>query len=345
MRVGFAAAIGLVSAGAPNLAFAQTGVVLGRVTVKDTELPLGYSVVRAAPNGERFTDDVGRFTLRVPAGSIAITAKHVGYAPLDTTVSVSDGDTVRVVLALPLITIQLPAVQSLSQFCAHPGTADARLGLQLAELFEQMTQNAERNRLLARSYPFEMEIERKITRPEVSLLARFVAFDTVIHASERNWRYSPGHMLGTRVYGPGVFEGKWTTVTIPELADFADAAFLDNHCFDYAGLDVVAGDTLLRIDFEPAPSVRTTDIAGSLFLDQKTYQLRWTVTAVTNPTKEMQKQTAFQEIRVGFREILPGVPIADVVTSTVFPNDGKGPSEPSTETHRTLKVRFLGARP
>ena len=61
----------------------------------------------------------------------------------------------------------------------------------------------------------------------------------------------------------------------------------------------------------------------------------------------MQKQTIFQEIRVAFKEIVPGVPVDDVVASTVFPNNngGKGPSEPSAETHRTLKIRFLGARP
>ena len=346
MRVGLAAILGLVTAVISGSAFAQTGVVLGRVMVKGTDLPLGYSVVKTAPSSERFTDADGRFTIRTRAGSLTITAKHIGYAPLDTAISVGEGDTVRVVLALSLITIQLPAVQSLSQFCAHPGTSDPRIGLQLAALFEQMIQNAERNRLLTRSYPFEMHVERKITRPEVSLLARFVAFDTVIQASERKWRYAPGHMLGTRVYGPGVFEGKWTTITVPELADFADGSFLDNHCFDYAGLDVIEGDTLLRIDFQPAPSVRTTDIAGSLFLDRTTYQLRWTVTAVTNLSTEMRKQTVFHEIRVAFREILPGVPVADVITSIVFPkDDGKGPSEPSTETHRTLTVRFLGARP
>src|ERR1041385_4979855 len=232
MRVGLAAALGLVSAAISGPACAQTGVVLGRVIARGTDLPLGYSVVKTASSGERFTSDAGRFTIRAPAGPLSITVKHIGYAPFDTTISVRGGDTVRVALALSLIAIQLPAVQSLSQFCAHPGTADARLSLQLAALFEQMIQNAERNRLLTRSYPFEMEIERKITRPEVSLLARFVAFDTVIQSSERKWRYEPGHMLGTRVYGPGVFEGKWTTITVPELADFADAAFLNNHCFD-----------------------------------------------------------------------------------------------------------------
>lgn len=264
--------------------------MVGRVVVRGAELPLWYSVVKTTSRGERFTDEAGRFTIRVPAGPLGLTAKHIRYAPLDTTISVHDGDTVRVVLPLSLITIQLPAVQSLSQFCAHPGMADARLSLQLATLFEQMIQNAERNRLLTRSYPFEMDVERKITRPEMSLLARFVAFDTVIQASERKWRYAPGHMLGTRVYGPGVFEGKWTTITVPELADFVDPAFLDNHCFEYAGIDVVEGDSLLRIDFQPAPSVRTPDIAGSLFLDRTTYQLRWTVTAVTNPTRKCKSR-------------------------------------------------------
>jgi hypothetical protein len=60
----------------------------------------------------------------------------------------------------------------------------------------------------------------------------------------------------------------------------------------------------------------------------------------------MLKQMQFQEIRVAFKEIVPGVPVADVISSMVVPSETKdGSSEPSTETHRTLAVRFLGARP
>jgi hypothetical protein len=261
-------------------------------------------------------------------------------------VVVGSGDTARIVLPLALVTIQLPAVQSLAQSCAHPGTAGSETSLQLAALFEQMIQNAERNRLLTRSYPFEMQVERKVTRPEPILLARFVLFDTILKRSERSWRYAPGRMLGTREYESGVFAGKWTTITVPELADFADAPFLENHCFGFGGVDMFQGDSLLRIDFEPVSAVRTPDIAGSIFLDRTTYQLRWTVTAVANLTKDMLKQMQFQEIRVVFKEIVPGVPVADVISSMVVPAEAKnGSSEPSTETHRTLAVRFLGARP
>jgi hypothetical protein len=131
------------------------------------------------------------------------------------------------------------------------GTVDPRVGLELATLFEQVKENAERNRLLSRSHPFELDVERKITKPEPMLEARFVAYDTVVRSSERKWRYAPGKMLGTRDYADGVFAGRWSTLTMPELADFADEAFLNSHCFDFEGTDVVDGDTLLRIDFIP----------------------------------------------------------------------------------------------
>jgi len=50
---------------------------------------------------------------------------------------------------------------------------------------------------------------------------------------------------------------------------------------------------------------------------------------------------------VTFKEVVPGVPILDVVSSVVYPRDDPkaAPQEPATETQRTLSVRFLRGRP
>lgn len=335
--------------GTPASAPAQRATIVGQTVVKGSVIPVGYAVVGIGPVGrDQFTDDQGRFTISdVPIGLAHVSAKHIGYAPFDTTIAVTAGDTIRVRLELSLITIELPAVHSLAKSCAHPGGSNAQVGPELELLFDQVKQNADRNSLLLRSYPVEITIERKITKPEPILEARFVAFDTVRRSGARNWTYAPGKMLGTREYEGGVFGGRWVTVTLPELADFGDERFLVNHCFDFGGLDVVNGDTLLRVDFSPAPMVHTPDVSGTMFLDPKTYQLRLMLVSLVNLTKQIGEQIGGQTIRATFTEVVPGVPVVDVVSSVVFPREDpkKPPREPATEMQRTLRVRFLRGKP
>ena len=333
----------------PSALCAQRATVMGQVFVKGSDVAVSYTVIGAKPGiPDRFGSSDGRFILRdVPAGPLSLSVRHIGFSPLDTTIDVRAGDTLRLRLELPLITIQLPAVHSLAQRCAHPGGNNVGLSAELEVLFDQVKQNADRNKLLSTSYPYEVVIERKITKPEPALEARFVAYDTVVRSSSRTWRYSPGNMLGTREFEPGVFGGKWLTVTMPELADFADERFLENHCFDYGGIDVINGDTLLRVDFNPAPVVRTPDVGGTIFLDPKTYQLRLALMSLVNLTKQLRQQISGQTIRATFKEVVDGVPVVDVVSSVVFPRENpKGPPlEPATEDQRALEVRFLKGKP
>lgn len=333
----------------PCSALAQGATITGRVVVKGSEISIGYAVVGLMPGGrEQFSDSDGRFTLRTGSlGRVTLSARRIGYAPFDTTIDVSAGGMVQLRVELSLVTIRLPAIYSLAHSCAHPGGTNADLSAELLVLFEQVKQNADRNRLLSRSYPFEALVERKITRPEPKLEARFIAFDTVRVSSERAWRYAPGKMLGTREYEAGVFGGKWTTITTPELADFADERFLENHCFDFGGVDAVESDSLLRVEFRPAPNVHDPDIAGAMFLDRTTFQLRMTDITLVNLNKQLKQTITGQAIRSKFKEIIPGVPVMDVVSSIVFPLEVKQgpPLEPSTEDQRTLSVRFLRGKP
>jgi len=333
----------------PYALVAQRATIVGRVVVIGSDVPLGYSVIGFAPDGrEMFSDADGRFAMRgVKPGRVRLWAKHIGHVPLDTALDVAAGDSITLRLELALVSIQLPAVHTLAKECAHPGESNPRLGAALATLFEQLKQNAERNRLLSRSYPFEIDVERKITKPEPALEARFVAFDTIHRTSQRSWQYAPGRLLGTREYDSGVFAGTWTTVSIPELSDFADETFLNFHCFDYSGLEEMNGDTLLRIDFIPAPSVHDPDVSGAIFLDPKTYQIRATWISLVNLNKKLRSLIGGQSIRVTFKEIVPGVPILDAISSMVYPRDDAKapPQEPATENQRALTVRFLKGRP
>ncbi len=333
----------------PIAMVAQRPMIVGRVVATGTDVALAYSVV-ALDRGarERFTDGEGRFVLRdLRPGRVRLTVKHIGHIPTDTTLELGPRDSIDLRLELSLVSIRLPAIHTSAKACGHPGAPNPALGVELALLLEQLKQNAEQNRLLSRSYPFEADIERKISRPEPALEARFVAFDTVQRTSLREWRYAPGNMLGTREYAGGVFGGKWTTLNVPELADFADDLFLNSHCFDFGGVDVVDGDTLLRIDFAPAPSIHQPDVAGAMYLDPKTYQIRVADFSLVNLTKQLRRWVAGQMVRATFKEVLPGVPLPNVVTSFIFPlDDAKSPAqEPTTEVQRTLAVRFVKDRP
>jgi hypothetical protein len=331
-------------------AIAQTGTIVGRVITRGTSFPVSYTVVSAKPGaGERFTSDNGQFTFKgVPAARVVVRAKHIGYAPFDTAVIVPARDTLRLTIELSLIAIRLPAIQSLAKQCGHAGAGvDTATNLQLAMLFEQLKMNAERHALLSREYPFELRVERKITKPEPALEARFVAFDTVSRESTRDWSYAPGNVMGTREIEGGVFGGRWFTVNMPELADFADEQFLRYHCFDFGGTDIVEGDTLIRIDFIPSPLVHDADVSGAVFLDRDSYQLRRMELNLVNISKPLRARVAAQSIRAKFAEVFPGVPMLSYVSSIVIPKDDpkKPAQEPATETHRVLSVRFLRGKP
>src|SRR4051812_125752 len=62
---------------------AQGRTVRGFVSRADSHDPLPYSVVSVAGTSiERFSDDSGRFRIDdVPAGSVKLLVRHVGYLP------------------------------------------------------------------------------------------------------------------------------------------------------------------------------------------------------------------------------------------------------------------------
>src|SRR3954470_13279809 len=111
-RVRDLARLWILAAALPTAMLAQRGGINGRVTIKGSEIAVGYAVIGVgAPARELFAASDGTFSLRdLSVGPTRLTVKRIGYTPLDTTVLVSSDHALRLELSLSLITVQLPAV-------------------------------------------------------------------------------------------------------------------------------------------------------------------------------------------------------------------------------------------
>jgi len=171
---------------------------------------------------------------------------------------------------------------------------------------------------------------------------RVTRVDTVPVAGEHEWRYEPGKLV-VRTEADEAGEAPEKMI-VPQLIDFADELFTDNHCFKYAGLSTVDGVRRIRVDFEPIKTLREPDVRGSMFLDTASYQLvRSTFVmerpSFLHPTEEMW------EIHVDtwFREILPALPVVDRIctrTTSHYVARPDGPRGAAMESQRLIDFRF-----
>ena len=311
-----------VSALAASSVLAQTSplgtaVVVGQTRLKETGEPLGYAVVALPALGRQlFSNDHGGFTLwNLPAGSLLIRFKHIGYAPRDTVVTLRDNDTLRIAFALAKLVIQLPAVR-ISGACRDKRPDERSDGI-LGELFDQVQQNADRYRLLADSNPFDLILYH--VHGTRSRGGKIVAtnIDTVKRGPFPFSPYTPRHLVRTEVdSGP---EGRVRHfLAPPELADFADTAFVNNHCFTYAGQRVLDGDSVIAVDFEPVPSLKgEVDCHGTMYVRSTGYQLVRAEIELSRVPPEMQSSgMTSMNITTRFTEVVPGIALLDVVEST-----------------------------
>ena len=297
----------LITASAASFVGAQDAVVIGQVVVRETGSPLGYSVVRAASSA-LLTGESGKFLLRdLGPGPVKITVKHIGFSPRDTTITLAGHDTVRLEVKLSQLVIQLPAMLVSGQ-CTNE-TPKETPPLVLAELFEQVRQNAERYRLLASAQPFALRVLR--IRGYRNADGRVVSemADTVVRDAFPAGPYEPKRVVRK---GVGEYAKQWT-IAVPELPDLADTSFLNNHCFRYAGKTRALGDSVIRVDYEPVPWLnKEVDISGTLYLNSENYQLLSSVTALNRiPSQFYGTGMLTLAVTARFSEIVPGVPVLD----------------------------------
>ncbi len=344
-----ALAVGLAGlAVAPTFAQAPArgGALVGTVVASESGQPLAYSViVLPTLDRELFTNDSGAFRLAaLPPGPLLIRVRRLGYAPTEVTFPIRGGatDTLRVQLNRVAIRLAAVAVREYPP-CLQPGPPDATRDSMLATVFDQLRLNAQQFQTLSRQYPFVyvMDITYSMTSLNDEKRAYAEAYDRF--SSSRGWRYRPGKVV-TRSRNSRSPTG--LRFNIPQLPDFAEPAFIANHCFHGGGL--VNGDDgrpWVRIDVVAAAKLKDPDVHGSMFLDPETFQIRKTVLRLSR-VPNVRGMTDLEVITV-FWEILPSIPVIQHAWSLQRFDPGvSGVNLVAAHEEQALAAfTFLGARP
>lgn len=118
---GWACALAVLLAGGAAAAHAQ-GIVRGSVRGPQGDAIAGASVVVPGTTLSIRTDLAGRFRiLNVPAGRVRLLVGAIGYARVDTTVSLTGGDSTTVEFTLTFAPLALPPVDIISNKVPHFG--------------------------------------------------------------------------------------------------------------------------------------------------------------------------------------------------------------------------------
>ena len=314
----------------------QQASLRGTVVSAETGDPLAYSIVSLQPNGgKQFTDASGVFVFEgMTVGIHILSVRQIAYAPLDTQLVIGEGET-SVQLALRRLAIELPPVTVSATLCTNPGPPDSSNAALLA-VFDQLQENARRYALLADSYPFRYVLE-------ISDRYLYQRGDTGkpttrrLHFSSRDDHpYEVGRVVEP-AWGPWGTPENTVVIHSADLQDLGNERFIKHHCFRLAGLDTLNGDSLVRIDFEPATRLSSADIAGSAYLDPITYELRYTATSLTRPEDSELTEVRSMRFVTRFQNIAPGVPLQDSLF--VVTTYRQGPRAKIT-TQRTRDIRF-----
>lgn len=310
----------------------------GTVAGAETGQPLSFTIVTVQNVGRQFTDGAGAFAFAgTKPGTYLLSVRQIGYTPLDTQVVVAGDSATSVRVALRRLAIELPPVTIAAQQCTRPGPPPLDSSdTALRAVFDQLQENARRFELLSDSFPFQYELELALrevnsrgdtSRAETRRL-RFSSDDTHPYAVGRV--VEPG-------WGPWGSPDNTLVIRSADLQDLGNADFVANHCFRLIGQDTIGGDTLVRIDFEPAVRIRSTDMAGAAYLDPITYELRYTETTLTQPERSALIGIRSMRFRTRFRNIARGVPLQDSLTVITTYRYGR---RTKIDTQRTVNVRF-----
>jgi len=326
---------------APTVVYAQRAVVRGVVT-DAAGGPLAYSVVSVGSSDRQLlTDDSGKFVFSglVP-GSYHLRARHLGFLPLDTLIDVRADGAGRLELRLTHLTVQLSEMRVVVPGpCIHPGPPDPRTEESLAAVFGQLRENADRAITLGQQFPFLLQMERRSWRTARGD-RRPMGLDTVVVDGGARWPYRRGQMISV-VNDRGKAARQFN---IPGLAQLADSAFHNAHCFTYGGVETIKGQRYIRVDFHPDVSMTTADIEGSAWLDPDSYQLMRMVMSMTHPEAVDPNMFALK-VTSSFREIVSAIAILDTVEGVTSFEMPQGGTVVHTEQQKRVSVVFTRGAP
>jgi hypothetical protein len=304
MRILLIAAAGTALSSA---SMAQTATVMGQVLLQDADQPLPYTTVSVMSHGiQLLTSESGRFTVpNLLPGEVRVRFKRIGYSPRDTVLTLAANDVARLTVRMDRLAILLPEVVADRGTCTNERPLEPKATV-LAQLFDQLSQNAERFRLLAEARPFFMHVHRITGARGRDNRIVPLRVDTIVRGPMPPEPYRPNNVLRKSR------DGEWV-VGVPELPDYADSAFTNNHCFFYAGQSRRGEDSVIAVDFEPTEKVgKEVDIEGTMYLRVDTYELVETITKL-NRVPPQFRRNGFQDhvVRVKFGEIVNGITVLE----------------------------------
>jgi len=318
-----------------------TFTLTGTVIAEATRQPLPYSTVVVDPIGrERFTDQGGSFTyFAVPAGKYKVKIRQLGYTPLDTTIAVTASATNPVFLLTRVpSTLADVQVNAPVRRCIVPEENGYVADDELATVLGEARKNAERERLLRRTYPFEYRLAQEHDTYDKADGTHRIVYDTTTFRSDDDWRYRQGRVVSgdrSKVFGDV------RVMRLPTLIDFADTRFLTAHCFKYSGLSDEDSIPTLRLDFAPLPEITTPDVEGSIFIDSATYLIRRAEFRLTKGGS-IKPAILGMKVTTTYREVLPNVALFDEISSVqpLPPSASDGRLKEFRETQQLLSFRF-----
>jgi hypothetical protein len=323
----------LLSVALATVAAGQGTAVSGQAVLKESGQPLGFTTVSIlSDNRQLLTNETGKFFLPgLEPGEVRLRFKRIGFQPTDTTLRLAANDTARLLIEMKRLVIQLPAMM-VSGKCTNEAPLEPKPAI-LTELIDQVHQNAERLQLLARQKPFLMHVFRVngLRNKDNKIVPTDV--DTIIRGPLPVAPYQTKRVIRRDR------SDEWV-MGLPELPDFADTAFTNNHCFRYAGTTRFESDSAIQVDFEPVPWLdKDVDIEGSMFLRTDGYQLIGLV-AKLNKVPPQFRMSGLEEVsvRAKFTELVTGIPVLDEWTLT---SRFRKPTLPRVEVGQVFNLKWI----
>ena len=264
---------------APCGAVAGAQVVRVRAVEAGSQRPVNGAVVSLLDGEARrvspvLADAGGQAVLRAPAaGSYRVVVERVGYARWTSPAhALAAGDTVDVAAALPVRRTELAAVavRGTTECATEPAAGTAT-----AMLWEEVRKALEASELTRSQQPVPLDVRRFERQLDRALRVQAERESTRRLVAQRPFRSPAAAELLANGYVRPSAAGD--VFAAPDAHVLLSDGFVRTHCFapprapargERAGADVVG------LDFRPVPSRRVPDVAGTIWVDRASAELR-----------------------------------------------------------------------
>lgn len=265
-----------------SASLADAQVVRGRVSERTTAAPLGgvlielLTVTAGAPGvavASALSDPAGGYAVRGPGpGRYVVTAKRIGVRRfVSDAFDIAEGETVARDLALDALLYQLPEVVITGMASCD---ANAHDGDRVASLWEEARTALLATQISLRDQLFAARVTRYVR--QLDPRSKRVLEETRSEAAgvvSRPFSAVDAESLSTLGFWQARPDGR-VTYHGPDADVLLADAFLRDHCFREArGGRNRRG--LVGVGFRPLPHRTLPDIVGTVWLDEKTFELRF----------------------------------------------------------------------